>query len=109
MVLIGWYAFSPFTLESRLWTTVALYTLPFQIARMFDHHRNRALPTELETILRKAEELDIEPVLGVRSKLAYRGAGRWSQSGGDRSKFGLTTREIVEVVARAYEEHRTWS
>ena len=59
--------------------------------------------TELETILRKAEELDIEPVLGVRSKLAYRGAGRWSRSGGDRSKFGLTAREIVGVVERLEE------
>jgi arginine decarboxylase len=59
--------------------------------------------TELETILKKSKELGIEPVLGVRSKLAYRGAGRWSQSGGDRSKFGLTAREIVGVVERLEE------
>jgi len=59
--------------------------------------------TELETVLRKSEELGIEPVIGLRSKLAYRGSGRWSDSGGDRSKFGLTTREIVSVVERLTE------
>src|SRR5262249_22476874 len=33
--------------------------------------------TELETIVRYAEELSVRPVLGVRVKLASRGAGRW--------------------------------
>ncbi|MCB9914751.1 MAG: biosynthetic arginine decarboxylase [Planctomycetes bacterium] len=56
--------------------------------------------TELDTVLRKAKELDIEPVIGVRTKLGYAGSGRWKESGGDRSKFGLTTGEIVEVVRR---------
>ncbi len=59
--------------------------------------------TELETVLRKAEELDIRPVIGVRTKLAYGGAGRWSESGGHRSKFGLTTQEIVALVERLRE------
>lgn len=54
--------------------------------------------SELGDILRLAKQLDIEPVLGVRSKLSYRGAGRWHESGGDRSKFGLTTGEIVQAV-----------
>lgn len=59
--------------------------------------------TELETVLRKAAELDIEPVIGVRTKLMDRGSGRWSDSGGPRSKFGLTTSEIVAVVDRLQE------
>jgi arginine decarboxylase len=42
--------------------------------------------------------LDIQPVIGVRSKLALRGSGRWQDSSGDRSKFGLTAREIVAVT-----------
>jgi len=56
--------------------------------------------TELETVLRKSAELEIRPVIGVRTKLAYRGSGRWRESGGHRSKFGLTTEEIVAVVDR---------
>jgi arginine decarboxylase len=59
--------------------------------------------TELEAVLRKSEELDIRPIIGVRSKLSYRGSGRWSESGGHRSKFGLTTQETVALVARLQE------
>ncbi len=54
--------------------------------------------SELATILRASSKLDIQPTIGVRSKLGGKGSGRWSESGGDRSKFGLTTRQIVEVV-----------
>jgi arginine decarboxylase len=54
--------------------------------------------SELATILKVSDRLGIRPVIGVRTKLGGRGSGRWSESGGDRSKFGLTTRQIVEVV-----------
>ncbi len=54
--------------------------------------------SELNTILRASDKLGIQPVIGVRSKLGGKGSGRWSESGGDRSKFGLTTRQIVDVV-----------
>ncbi len=54
--------------------------------------------TELGTILEASKHLGIRPVVGVRSKLSIRGSGRWQNSVGDRSKFGLTTREIVAVV-----------
>jgi arginine decarboxylase len=53
---------------------------------------------ELDTILTTAAELDVRPVIGVRARLATRGAGKWVESTGDRSKFGLTTAEIVAVV-----------
>lgn len=53
--------------------------------------------TELETIVRYAEELSVRPVLGVRVKLASRGAGRWKYSAGFRSKFGLTLTETLEA------------
>jgi arginine decarboxylase len=53
--------------------------------------------TELETIVRYAEELSVRPVLGVRVKLASRGAGRWKYSAGFRSKFGLTFTETLEA------------
>jgi arginine decarboxylase len=53
--------------------------------------------TELETLVRYAEELRVKPVLGVRVKLASRGAGRWKYSAGFRSKFGLTLTEALEA------------
>lgn len=54
--------------------------------------------SELDSILHAADTLGIDPVIGVRAKLSVRGSGRWQESGGDRSKFGLTTREIVMVA-----------
>jgi arginine decarboxylase len=54
--------------------------------------------TELEAIVRHAEELKVHPALGVRVKLAARGAGRWRSSAGYRSKFGLTLTELLEAV-----------
>lgn len=55
---------------------------------------------ELETVLLAAKELDIRPVIGVRARLSTRGAGKWVESTGDRSKFGLTTAEMVETIER---------
>lgn len=54
--------------------------------------------TELEAICRHAEELEVRPAIGVRVKLAARGAGRWRSSAGYRSKFGLTLTEVIEAV-----------
>ncbi|MCP3917540.1 MAG: biosynthetic arginine decarboxylase [bacterium] len=59
--------------------------------------------TELDTVLDAAERLGQRPTIGVRTKLSFRGSGRWQDSVGDRSKFGLTTREIVQVVERLRE------
>src|SRR5262249_28147569 len=53
--------------------------------------------SELELIVRHAEEVGVRPVIGVRAKLATRGAGRWKYSAGFRSKFGLTFTEILEA------------
>ncbi|HTU19103.1 MAG TPA: biosynthetic arginine decarboxylase [Gemmataceae bacterium] len=54
--------------------------------------------TELEAICHHAEQLDVRPAIGVRVKLASRGAGRWRSSAGFRSKFGLTLTEVLEAV-----------
>ncbi len=54
--------------------------------------------SELAYVLKHAQRYDVRPVLGVRVKLASEGAGRWRQSAGDRSKFGLFTTEILELV-----------
>ncbi len=53
--------------------------------------------TELETLVKYAEEMNVRPVLGVRVKLAAKGAGRWKYSAGFRSKFGLTLTETLEA------------
>ena len=57
--------------------------------------------TELEAIVKYAQELNVRPVLGVRVKLASRGAGRWKFSAGFRSKFGLTLTEVLEALEAA--------
>ena len=53
---------------------------------------------ELDVIVRVARRHGIKPVIGVRAKLQTRGAGRWAESGGSISKFGLSSREIVQAV-----------
>jgi len=53
---------------------------------------------ELETVLRIAAEEGVQPLLGVRIKLFAAGSGRWEDSGGEFSKFGLNPAELVEVV-----------
>jgi arginine decarboxylase len=55
---------------------------------------------ELETIVTASRDLDIRPVIGVRARLSTKGAGKWVESTGDRSKFGLTTAEIVDAVEK---------
>jgi arginine decarboxylase len=55
---------------------------------------------ELETLISTAADLDVRPVIGVRARLSTKGAGKWVESTGDRSKFGLTTAEIVATVER---------
>lgn len=59
--------------------------------------------TELDLVLEASQRLRIRPRIGVRVKLAARGAGRWKSSGGYRSKFGLSVQEILSVVARLQE------
>ena len=47
---------------------------------------------ELDVLLKVADEMGVEPTLGVRIKLATEGSGRWAKSGGEKSKFGLCAR-----------------
>ncbi|MGD8278001.1 MAG: biosynthetic arginine decarboxylase, partial [Gemmatimonadota bacterium] len=61
--------------------------------------------SEVDTLLRVARELAVEPTAGVRIKLSSHGAGRWSQSAGEKSKFGLTASELVRVLDRLQAEN----
>lgn len=49
---------------------------------------------ELDMILKASKKFSTRPKIGLRAKLQSKGSGRWVDSGGDRSKFGLTTMEI---------------
>ncbi len=53
---------------------------------------------ELPMIIEASQRLGLEPNIGVRCKLASKGSGKWAESGGDRSKFGLTAGELVRAV-----------
>ena len=55
---------------------------------------------EIDTIIACSRELDVRPVIGVRARLSTKGAGKWVESTGDRSKFGLTTGEMVDAVEK---------
>ena len=57
-------------------------------------------PAELELTLQIADRLEIEPLLGLRAKLDSPGAGRWKDSAGPSSKFGLGAEGLVDAVAR---------
>lgn len=55
-------------------------------------------PAELELIVQSARAHNVRPRIGVRVKLDARGAGRWEDSSGERSKFGLFASEVVDAV-----------
>jgi arginine decarboxylase len=59
---------------------------------------------EIDLILKTSRELGIRPQLGIRARLSTKGAGRWVESTGDRSKFGLSSMEIVAAVDRLASE-----
>ena len=56
------------------------------------------IPGEIELILQRSEKLKIKPNLGIRIKLSSKAGGHWTDSGGDRSIFGLNTTQVIEAV-----------
>ena len=57
-------------------------------------------PSELAMVIEEAKSLDVKPGLGVRLRLASLGAGKWQNSGGDKAKFGLSPRQVLDLVER---------
>ncbi len=55
-------------------------------------------PKEAETVIQVYKELGIEPILGVRVKLTNQISGKWEESSGDRSAFGMNTDQLVSVI-----------
>ncbi len=62
---------------------------------------------EFEQLAALAERAEQMPRLAVRVKLATRGSGRWFESGGGRSKFGLATPDLVRLLREL--ERRGWT
>ncbi|MGZ5577207.1 MAG: biosynthetic arginine decarboxylase [Methylobacter sp.] len=57
-------------------------------------------PLELELIIEEAARLNIKPQLGVRIRLSSISAGKWQNSGGEKSKFGFHAHEVLQLVKR---------
>ena len=53
---------------------------------------------ELRLIIEHAERYDVQPRIGVRIKLSSQGSGRWRDSAGVKSKFGLHASELLEML-----------
>ena len=53
---------------------------------------------EIDLIAHAAKKLNVKPNLGIRIKLASSGSGKWAESGGDASKFGLTSSELLNAL-----------
>ena len=53
---------------------------------------------ELRQIISISKQVGVEPLIGIRTRLLSKGAGRWADSGGENAKFGLTTAELLEAT-----------
>jgi len=56
--------------------------------------------SEIPLIIAAAEELGIRPILGLRIRLASIAAGKWQNSGGEKSKFGLSATQVLQAIAQ---------
>src|SRR3954447_15194211 len=54
--------------------------------------------SEIDVLLQVADEMGITPTAGIRIKLASRGFGRWKESGGEKSKFGLNAAQLMQAI-----------
>jgi len=54
--------------------------------------------SELLNLIELAREMDVRPLIGIRARLSVVGSGKWSNSGGDTAKFGLTIPEILNAL-----------
>ncbi|MGH7575607.1 MAG: biosynthetic arginine decarboxylase [Longimicrobiales bacterium] len=54
--------------------------------------------SEVDTLLKIADAMNVEPTAGVRIKVSSAGAGRWSETAGEKSKFGLNASQLVRVL-----------
>jgi arginine decarboxylase len=58
------------------------------------------MPEELDLLLERAEQMGVRPRIGIRLKLASSVGGKWAESGGEGSVFGLTPSQVIGVIDR---------
>src|SRR5690606_16560112 len=56
-------------------------------------------PSELQRVLDEAESMGVQPRLGMRVRLASVGVGKWQNSGGEKSKFGLSASQVLQALS----------
>ncbi len=56
--------------------------------------------SELNLVIEESKTLGIEPLIGIRVRLASIGKGKWQNTGGEKSKFGLPAPDVLETVRR---------
>lgn len=54
--------------------------------------------TELPMIIEISRRIGVKPNIGLRIKLASSGQGKWEESGGYNSKFGLSSSELLNAM-----------
>lgn len=62
-------------------------------------------PNELDLILDVSKRMGVEPLIGLRCRLAATSKGLWDDSGGDNSKFGLGAAELAAVIEKLRREN----
>ena len=62
--------------------------------------------SELASLMKVSKEVGVDPLIGIRVKISSRGGGKWSDSGGDQAKFGLTVAEVLGVVEKLKEDSK---
>ncbi|MEX0906831.1 MAG: biosynthetic arginine decarboxylase, partial [Gemmatimonadota bacterium] len=62
---------------------------------------------EVDMLLKVADEMDVVPTAGIRIKLSTAGVGRWADTAGEKSKFGLNAAQLVRVVDKLHAVGRT--
>jgi arginine decarboxylase len=58
---------------------------------------------ELPKVIERVQASGVRPMIGMRVRLYSRGSGRWEKSGGEQSKFGLTTTELLQAIKQLRE------
>ncbi len=53
---------------------------------------------EIRMIATISKRLNVRPNIGIRIKISSSGSGKWEESGGDQSKFGLNSSELLEAL-----------
>lgn len=59
--------------------------------------------SELQIVLNESKKMNVVPRLGLRARLAIQGKGKWQASGGEKSKFGLSSSQIIHVINKLSE------